>query len=144
MPTAADLERIVDGPGTKADRARALFALGCDRTDVVELLEMTYSQAHSIYKKGLDNGFAAPAAKVSVSKRGTDARAGGGFARTLRLSPSQTRFIDQDGHTVIRVDKDSGPVCRSCDRPLTFALVYLGFVHTDSKSEPTNIEDRYE
>lgn len=48
MNLQAQLERIVEGPGTKADRARALFVLGCERTDVVELLDMAYSQARSI------------------------------------------------------------------------------------------------
>jgi hypothetical protein len=157
-----EIERIVEGPGTKADRARALFALGCDRTDVVDLLSMNYSQAHSILK-ALQNGTSlAPREKQAPHGRQSslrqvrdepeaDRRSPGPTASVrvrgrghLRLSPTQVRVLTQDGHRVVKDDYDSGALCRNCKRPLTFSLAWLGFVHTQSRKDPTNVEDRYE
>lgn len=157
MTSAADLDRIIDGPGTKADRARALFALGCDRTDVVELLGMNYSQAHSIYVKGLQNGSSRSAAASQGSSDSSNPRSGkanayvgpsrGGRSNShryaLQLSPSQTRVATQDGHQVIKLDRESGVVCRNCEEPLIYSIRWLAFIHTFSKQDPTDLEDYY-
>jgi hypothetical protein len=159
VTTARDLARIVEGPGTKADRARALFDLGCDRTDVVELLGMSYSQAHSIYK-GMQGGNhqAATARRVDNLRHTgrtqppTDLEPGLSNSQSrsrptgwqLHLSPTQTRRLTHNGHVVIRVDKDSGPVCRACGQRLTFSLQWLGFLHSDSQADPTHLEDCYQ
>ena len=160
MDFEKELERIVEGPGTKADRARALFALGCDRTDVVELLTMSYSQAHQLWK-AVKNGTAQDGSKPRVREvrqeseavgERTDTRVSGRVQRDrgrgrgpspLRLSPAQTRVLTQDGHRVVRVDYDGGPLCRNCKDPVTFSLAWLGFVHTRSTADPTGLEDNY-
>jgi len=174
--TAADLERIVTGPGAKAYRARKLFELGCDRTDVVELLEMAYSQAHSIWTKEFAGGqqsqtatAQAEAAKAYVTRAVDSGRRqlrrvpeapGGSWSSNavqkaliqsskrarlpLQLTPAQVRFLTQDGHVVVKIDKEAGAVCRNCNCKLAFSLRWLGFVHADSEAEPTDLEDRYE
>jgi hypothetical protein len=158
---AKQLAEIVERPDTKADRARALFGLGCERTDVVELLSMNYSQAHSIWKKMqngnvVSRGTTSPVPNHGYSGRpksssvlessGVGSKEGSAVphSRQLHFSPTQTRFITQDGHVVVRVDKDRGPFCRNCGKSLDFSLKWLGFVHQGSSSEPTGIEDRYE
>lgn len=152
MTSADDLEKIVDGPGSKADRARALFALGCDRADVVELLDMAYSQAHSIWKKMEDASGSSHAAGTRVRKVRQDHEADRGGSRPavrslyrhpLQLSPAQTRILTQDGHRVVKVDTGDGRgvICRQCEKSLQFSLRWLGFVHTKSKKDPTDIED---
>lgn len=157
---AKAIERIIEGGGTKADRARALFDLGCDRNDVVQLLDMSYSQAHSIWKSRGRNDHgsqrsapdARPVARTGHrrSKEGNldwlsklDESVDREEPTTLFLSPSQVRYVTQDGHAIVRVDTRGGPRCRNCDRPLTFSLKWLGFVHTYSQAVPTNVEDHY-
>lgn len=137
------LDKIVEGEGTKAGKARALFALdiGLERKDVVDLLDMSYSQVHSIWK--------------SLGNESEPRAAGGHFQKAvehearrqnnMRFSPSQTRYVTQDGHVVVRVDDKAGhPVCRNCNATLDFSLAWLAFVHKFSKKDPTHIEDRYE
>lgn len=138
------LDRIISGPGSKADRARALFNLGCDRTEVVELLGMSYSQAHSIYKR-LQDVKEDQASQVRGSGREDhrDEVRKGVHPFALRLSPSQTRIATHNGHEVIRVDREGGAICRNCQRAVTFSIKWLAFVHTDSKKDPTDLEDRY-
>lgn len=173
MSTATDLakqlERIIESSDTKANKARALMDLGCDRSDVVALLDMSYSQAHSIWKKrhepsvpGRDasdaSGSDSPSARQlhRSSKRSVrDAErssplnglqmdnSGPLGARPLFLSPTQTRYATQDGHVIVRVDKTTGPECRHCGRRLTFTIKWLAFVHTDSSADPTALEDIY-
>lgn len=147
MSLESDLNRIIAGPGTKADRARMLFALGCDRTDAVELLGMSYSQAHSLWSKEFANGSAAVSKRISRKNngcRGSGAETSHAFASPHRLNfgPTQIRVVTQDSHEVRR-DLD-GVKCINCDQPITFSLKYLGFVHTFSKKEPTKLEDRYD
>ena len=157
MNLQAQLERIVERPGTKADRARALFVLGCERTEVVELLDMAYSQAHSIWKKMEDADGSSHADQSRVpTVRQDHERAGGGskpegrthlrgHSNVLQLSPTQTRILTQDGHRVIKVDTGDGRgvICRNCEQRLDFSLRWLGFVHASSASDPTKHEDRY-
>lgn len=158
MTAVNDLEneiiRLVEGEGTKAWRARALFTLGCDRTDVVELLDMAYSQAHQLWKKMEAANGSSHAVNPRVRKVRQDNEADRGGSRpsihplhrhTLQLSPAQTRILTQDGHRVIKVDTGDGRgvICRNCERPLQFSLKWLGFVHTKSKKDPTAIEDNY-
>lgn len=142
----AELEKIINSPGTKSDRARALFALGCDRSDVVELLGMNYSQAHSIYAKEFANGRAATVPARAGKKAAGDQwspthPANGSHPSRLNLRPAQVRVVTQDGHEVLR-DLD-GTHCTECDRDITYSLKCLAFVHTNSKKEPTKLEDRY-
>lgn len=143
MSLEDDLVRIIDGPGTKADRARQLFALGCDRSDVSELLDMSYSQAHQIYKRLQEDG-ASVRSTASVRKLREEHEGVGRSRHSLRMSPTQVRVATQDGHRVIRVDKESGPVCRNCDRTLNFSIKWLAFVHTGSKADPVSLEDHYD
>ncbi len=143
MTTARQLDKIATGPGTKADRARALYELGCDRTDVVELLSMSYSQAHSIWKE-FDHAAQGDRVRVVREKgRAINGSEDQSNRRALRLSPAQTRYITQDGHVILRVDKDTGAECIECGKLVTFSLRWLGFVHTRSKADPTKIEDHY-
>lgn len=132
---------IVNGPGSKSDKARELFRLGCERTDAVELLGITYGQAHTCWKQ--------------VKEDWTPSRAPGGrnFAKAveaearrqnnMQYSPTQIRYLTQDGHRIKKVDKETGPECQKCGAHLTFSLTWLGFVHTHSSAEPTQIEERY-
>lgn len=142
------IEKIVASEGTKAERARALYTLGCDLPDVVELLEMNYSQAHSIRKKMIDAESRRSAGSPSDGDGATAGEreapdSGGHSGRVLFLSPSQTRYATQDGHVVVRVDTDHGPECRQCRGPLVFTLQYLAFVHQFSNAQPTKLEDFY-
>lgn len=137
------IERIVTGPGSKADRARALFTLGLVRSEVVELIGMTYSQAHGIYKR-LQDGQDHPDPVQGEARQDHRHENGkGAHPAGLRLSPSQVRIATQDGHEVIRVDKQGGTTCRNCDRKLVYSIEWLAFVHAASKKDPTELEDRY-
>lgn len=142
---AKKIDAIVDQAGSKADRARELFALGCERTDVVELLEMSYSQAHSIWKAMQAGGESAeawqPSYRGKAKRKEVEAEARA--QSNLHYSPSQIRYITQEGHKIIRADTERGPECRKCGAHLTFSLQWLGFVHTFSSQEPTAIEDKY-
>lgn len=141
MVTTADLERIIGGEGTKSAKARALYALGCERTDAVELLGMNYSQAHSVWKE-MQNGLPARQPRKDRSQNGTWSPTIGEVApRRLNLRPTQVRVATQDGHEVLR-DLD-GTHCTECDREIGFSLRYLAFIHEKSKKEPTKLEDRY-
>ena len=157
----AKIEKILASDGTKADKARALFALGCDIVDARDLIGMSYSQAHSIWRQvhgeGRSTSNRIRAAQASTGRvhgdsrtsngAGSDPRAQRGYNRdrALYLTPAQTRYITQDGHEVIRVDTiDKGAICYNCEKGVFFDLRWLGFVHKGSKSEPSAIEDRYE
>lgn len=157
---AKQLERIVEGPGTKSDRARALFRLGLTRSEASELLNMNYSQAHSVWK-GMEDGQDQPNGRDRTANRrgqaassgllhdnkGTGEAAGLGPAemgsehartRQLNLRPSQTRFVTQDGHTVVW---QPGDECRKCGVHLDFSIKWLAFVHSRG-ADPTAYEDR--
>lgn len=113
------------GPMTKADKARALFRLGADLKDAVELLNMAYSQALMLWKEY---------ERLSVEVNGT---------KPLQLSPTQVRYLTQDGHAIVKVDKENGAFCQGCGAQLIFSLKWLGFVHAHSSVDPTKIEDYY-
>lgn len=145
----SDLEHqivtIVEGEGTKANKARELFGLGCERTDVVELLDMSYSQAHSIYK-ALESGEPAKegwqrtrTGKYTKADVEVEARR----QNNLHYSPMQVRYATQDGHRIVRVDTDRGPECRRCGAHLSFSIQWLAFLHTFSDEDPTEIQDKY-
>jgi hypothetical protein len=136
------LQSILKGADSRADKARSLFALGCDRTDVVELTGMTYSQAHGIFKACSNGERANKGVALRTGTRTIHLK--NGRTMQLHLSPTQTRYITQGGHEVVRIDHDSGPTCQACGDSVTFSLDWLGFVHTYSQAEPTHIEDRYE
>lgn len=148
------IEDIIERDGKKADKARALFDLGCDRSDVTALLGMSYSQAHSIWsKRGRVNHTAGnhrsrnhgpEQSTIDVEPSDGGSRKGGGLTKTpLHLSPSQTRYATHSGHVVVRVDKPAGPRCRQCDQPLQFSLKWLSFLHSFDPSDPTEVEDIY-
>lgn len=145
LDLAKVIKRIVSSGGTKADRARQLFDLGCDRTDVVELLGMTYGQAHSIWKETHGGNGTPQRAKGSQDQGAADnvAPAGPPTRFTLRLSPSQTRVATQDGHRIIKVDREASTECRECGKRLTYSIHWLAFVHSGSQSDPTELEDYY-
>lgn len=146
----AKIEKIVDSDLHRAEKARQLFDLGCDRTDVVELTGMTYSQAHGIWKAmgnestgRVRTGKAKGHEPVGLPAEDTPFEALD--RRVLRLSPEQTRVATQDGHRVVRVDThENGSICRKCEQPVQYSIKYLAFVHTFSKKEPTRLEDYYE
>jgi hypothetical protein len=146
---AEAIAEIVECEDTKANKARALFDVGCDRSDVVELLDMSYSQAHSIWKKrrayvNSDGSISDPSASVRADGRGRAKKASGGVQLdagsagvaesgerpVFHLSPHQTRYIQQDGHYIVRVDTRRGPE-------------WLGFIHEGSPNDPTDIQDHY-
>lgn len=141
---AAKIESIVEQGGSKSDRARELFALGCDRTDVVELLDMSYSQAHSLWKR-MQEGNTGETWQPSYRGRAkaSDVEAEARRQNNIQLSPTQIRYVTQEGHRVVKEDTERGPECKRCGAHLSFSLVYLAFVHTFSKEEPTAIEDKY-
>lgn len=145
MPSEADLvgqiEAIVNGEGTKSAKARALYALGCDRTDAVELIGMNYSQAHSVWaqvQSGIEpvgRGRRSEKQQAIIDRKAEN---------RMRFSPTQVRYVTQSGHRIIRVDDHSGqPICRECQGPLTFSIEWLAFLHTFSTEEPKDIEDHY-
>lgn len=124
------LAEILGSEQSRADKARALFDLGCDRADVVDLTGMSYSQAHGIWAKRSQ-----PEGRPEV-----DQPAG---TSTMYTSPHQVRYATQNGHEIIRVDTQRGPECRNCGRSLEFVLKHLAFLHVGSTEEPTALEDRY-
>lgn len=144
---AKAIDKVLNMKGTKADKARALFVLGLEKTEVAELVPMNYSQAHSVWVK--EGYVAAPrvrANKPGVSVLRADDEAGHrGLTskRALFLTPVQTRYATQDGHEVVRVDRNTGAECYNCGKPVQFSLKWLAFVHTFSKKDPTDLEDRY-
>lgn len=144
---AKAIDKVLNGEGTKSDKARALFVLGLTKTEVAELVPMNYSQAHSVWVK---EGYVATprvrANKASMSELRDDPTSGHRRLtnnRALFLTPAQTRYVTQDGHEVVRVDKQSGAECLNCGRTVQFSLKWLGFVHKFSEFEPTGAEDRY-
>lgn len=142
---AKQIDQIVDGEGTKANKARELFGLGCERTDVVELLGMSYSQAHSIWKQ-IQSGEPAKAGWQRSSNAKVPQKAVEEEARrqnNLAFSPMQVRYATQDGHRIVRVDTERGPECRRCGAHLSFSLQWLAFLHTFSSEDPTEIQDKY-
>lgn len=152
MSLEAELEKIISAPTTKAARGRKLIELGCERTDLVELLGMTYGQAHGLWKElhGNNDNSARASNRLPNGRRARSGGAndqlqsspqGSGGLRRLNLRPAQTRVITQDGHEVLR--DLAGRNCTECDNEITFSLRHLGFVHTSSKKEPTKLEDNY-
>lgn len=150
---AKAIEKVLTSEATKSDKARALFALGLTKTEAAELIPMNYSQAQSVWsKEGYASTRAAKAARIPAQARvrgmrqdaNGDSQQRRSDGRALYLTPAQTRYITQDGHEVIRVDRaQDGATCLKCGKEVRFDLRYLGFVHKWSKSEPTNLEDRY-
>lgn len=139
------IDAIVDSGGSKADRARELFGLGCERTEVVELLDMSYSQAHSIWKQ-LESGGGGvegwqPSYRGKAKRKEVEAEAR--VQANLHFSPTQVRYVTQDGHRIVRIDTERGPECRRCGAHLTFSLEWLAFVHSFSSEDPTEIIDKY-
>lgn len=143
---AKAIDKVLASDSRKSDKARALFELGLEKTEVAELVPMNYSQAHSVWKGMYGDTGARVRPKVQVpgvrqdGARDPDSRSD---RRSLFLTPAQVRYITQDGHEVVRVDKRTGAECYNCGQPVAFVLSYLGFVHKWSKSEPTDMEDRY-
>lgn len=143
---ARQIESIVNGPGSKSDKARELFRIGCERTDAVELLGITYGQAHTCWKQVKEDW-------QPQVRGGSGPGSGGRFAKAveaearrqlnLQFSPAQVRYLTQDGHRIKKVDKDGETVCNQCGATLAFSLMWLGFVHAYSKAEPTQIEEKY-
>lgn len=141
------IEEVLTSPSTKSDKARALYALGLEKTEVAELVPMNYSQAHSVWVKGGFGGSSngGPTAGVRRLRQDDEGHSGQPQSdrRALHLTPTQTRYVTHDGHEVVRVDKLSGAECYSCGERVVFSIFWLGFVHAKSKEEPTNVEDRY-